>query len=64
MIKSLAGHGYSTMTLTAATFSKESIALSWRQQSMLSEPNQKGMARILMQLYLILVWWVQKGYKM
>ena len=42
------------------TFYKESRVLSWRQQSILSEPNQGSIAWILMQMCLILAKWSQR----
>ena len=41
-----------TMAPRSTTFSKASSVLNWKQQSMLSRPNQRSMEQILMQPYL------------
>ena len=49
-----------TMAPKPASFSKASRLLSWRQQSMLSDPNLKSMEWTLMQPCLIWVKWSQR----
>ena len=44
--------------LKSITSSKESRGLSWRQGSMFSRPNQRSMARIVMQMV------IKKGYNL
>ena len=57
IIESLVDHGNSGIDkgTKVCHFLKESRVLSWRLESMLSKPNQRSMAKISMQLCLILV---------
>ena len=58
-MQSLSDHGCSDlmMEIKSATFSKELEVLSWRQGTILSRPNKRSMAWILMLQCLTLVKW-------